>query len=70
MGFDGFTMPPALAGDDNEITPDGEGAKNFLKVTGGLTAILLALVGAAFGKNRILNLLGADESSQVSMTVS
>lgn len=69
MGFDGFTMPPALAGDNNEVTADADGATNWLSVTGGLTAIALAGAVAFKAKDRILNILGADAESQVSVSV-
>lgn len=64
-----FQMPPALAGDNDEISPDGEGAKNFAYVTGGLTAVAVAGTLAWSAKNRIMELAGADEASNVSLSV-
>lgn len=68
MDFE-FTMPPALAGDNNEVSADGEGASNFLSVTGGLAAILVALAVAAQAKEKILSSVGADADSNVSVSV-
>lgn len=64
-----FTMPPALAGDANEVDASGEGLQNWFSVAGGI-----ALVGGAVGvglyaKNRVAEAAGADADSQVSLSL-
>lgn len=66
---DGFQMPPSIAGDNSDVTPDGDGAKNFGMVTGGLTLVFLAGGIAWKAKNRILGLAGQDAQSQATLTV-
>lgn len=39
-----FELPPALAGDNNEVSADGDGVKNYVQFIGGLS---LAAVGGA-----------------------
>lgn len=68
--MDGFTMPPAIAGDNNEITPDGDGASNFVSVSGGLAAVALAATAGGYVASRVMNVAGVDEESQVSLSVS
>lgn len=69
MGFDGFTMPPAIAGEDNDVSADSDGATNWLSVTGGLAAVLLAFAAASHIKDRIVALAGADEAGQMTLSV-
>jgi len=66
----GFTLPPAIAGNDNEITPDADGARNFVSVTGGLAALALAATAAGYAANRAMSVAGVDEESQISLSVS
>lgn len=65
-----FTMPPALAGNDNEVTADGDGARNVASVTGGLAVVAIAGTIAWSAKDRAFELAGADEASNVSLSVS
>lgn len=51
-----FKMPPMLVGEDNsDVSPDGEGAKNFAMAAGGLTAFALAGTVALYAKDRIVS---------------
>jgi hypothetical protein len=69
MGFDGFTMPPSIAGEKNEVTPDADGASNLVSVTGGLTLVALAAGGAMYLKDRLMAGAGVDADSNVTLSV-
>lgn len=64
-----FTMPPALAGDSNEVDASGDGARNMVAVTGGLTLVLIAFAVAAGAKNRIMALAGQQSGQGPTLTV-
>lgn len=64
-----FTMPPALAGDSNEVDASSEGARNWVSVAGGLTLVLVALAVAAGAKNRIMALAGQKSGQGPTLTV-
>jgi hypothetical protein len=64
----GFQMPPAIAGDSDEVTPDADGAWNVARVAGGLTITGVVVAVGAYGAQRILALAGADEQG-VSLSI-
>lgn len=69
MSFDGFQMPPALAGNKNTVSADSDGASNFVAVTGGLTVVALAGTLALATKDRLMNLSGLDADSQATISL-
>lgn len=64
----GFQMPPALAGDNAEVSMDGDGASNFAMVVGGLTAFGVAAALAGRAASTILQTTTGDGSNPVTMT--
>lgn len=69
MAFDGFTMPPAIAGDKNKVTADSDGASNLLSVTGGLTILGLAAAAAFRLQDGLMDSAGMDEDSRLEVSV-
>lgn len=64
-----FQMPPALAGDNDEVSFDGEGLKNVAMVAGGLTAAGVAAAIASRATNTILETATGSGAGGVSMEV-
>lgn len=64
-----FQMPPALAGDNAEVSFDGDGAKNWAMVAGGLTAFGLAAAAASRATSSILESATGNGSSGFTMEV-
>ena len=68
-----FKMPPALVGDENnEVSPDGDGFKNFAMAVGSLTVTAIAGGLAFMARDRIFNLAeksasGEDENGGLSL---
>ncbi len=57
----GFRIPSALAGDDNEIEMNEDGARRVVQLIGGTAvgAIILAIGG--YAANRVLNAAGTQK---------
>jgi len=65
----GFELPPALAGDDNEVELDQDGLIKVLRLTGGV-AIAGGIVAAGlYVKDRLARTAGADQESNMSFRV-
>jgi hypothetical protein len=65
----GLKLPPALAGDDNEVEADSEGIMQVLRMTGGV-ALGAAIVGAGIMlKDKAAEAAGADSDSNLSINV-
>lgn len=68
-GFN-IQMPPALAGDNSEVSADADGASNLAAVTLGLTAISVAGAGAMYLTQRIVSVAGAENADNYTLTSS
>lgn len=65
----GFELPPALAGSNNEVTPDADGASNFAYFVGGLTLTLVGAGAAVAIKDRIMDAAPTDAAGSFNVSV-
>lgn len=65
----GFELPPALAGDDNEVELDQDGVMKILRLTGGVAIAGMAVGAGLWLKDRIAETAGADEASNIGLRV-
>lgn len=65
----GLKLPPAIAGDDNEVSADSDGIMNIVRLIGGV-ALAAMIVGAGLWlKSRVASAAGADEQTDLGITV-
>lgn len=65
----GFTLPPAIAGEDNEVSADQEGVMKILRITGGIGIAAMAVGAGLWLKNKVASAAGAEEATSFGMEV-
>lgn len=65
----GVKLPPALAGDDNEVEASQEGLMNVLRITGGVAVAGVAVGAGLWLKDRITSAAGADNVDMPSLNI-
>lgn len=58
----GFKLPSALAGDDNEVEMNEEGARRVVQLIGGTAVGAMILALGAYLANRALNVAGSQKN--------
>lgn len=65
----GLELPPALAGDDNEVEANSEGVMKVLRVTGGVAVGAVAVGAGLWLKDKLTSAAGADEQTNLGIRV-
>lgn len=60
----GFRVPTALAGEDNEVEMDGDGARKVLELIAGTGLAAGIVTAGVFLFNRASNVAGSDQQVQ------
>lgn len=65
----GVELPPAIAGDDNEVEASSEGVMKVLRITGGVAVAGIAVGAGLWLKDRLTSAAGADEQTNLGIRV-